>query len=90
MNVRVLLLKSNEEVICDLYENTNDETYTLIKPQKIKSVLSEDGKEISINYFPWSLSAICNKITLPKEWVVCEMEATAEVERDYRKIFFDD
>lgn len=90
MNVKVLLLKSNEEVICDLYVNASDGTYTLIKPQKITSMLSEDGKEISVKYLPWSLSSICNKITLSKEWIVCEMEATAEVERDYRKIFHDD
>lgn len=90
MNVKVLLLKSNEEVICDLYVNTTDNTYTLIKPQKMSSTISEDGNEISVKYFPWSLSSICDKITLSKEWVVCEMEATAEVERDYRKIFHDD
>ena len=93
MTVKILLLKSGEDVIADLKEMVSPDEkvigYFLTKPCVVKLIPKdsedESKKETSIRMYPWMPLAKEKDIPLPTDWVVTIVTPLEKVEQMYKE-----
>ena len=90
MTVKILLLKSGEDVISDVKEMISPDKkvigYFLSKPCVVKLLpKTTDGnkRETSISMYPWMPLAKEKQIPLPTDWVVTMVTPIEKVETMY-------
>ena len=91
MTVKILLLKSGEDVIADVREMVSPDKkvigYFLDKPCVVKLLPKVNGnkKETSISMYPWMPLAKEKDIPLPTDWVVTIVTPIEKVEQMYEE-----
>jgi len=92
MTVKILLLKSGEDVISDVKEMISPDDkvigYFLSKPCVIKLLPKKsegDKRETSISMYPWMPLAEEKEIPLPTDWVVTMVTPIKKVETMYKE-----
>ena len=93
MTVKILLLKSGEDVIADLKEMVSPDEkvigYFLTKPCVVKLIPKdsedESKKETAIRMYPWMPLAKEKDIPLPTDWVVTIVTPIEKVEQMYKE-----
>ena len=91
MTVKILLLKSGEDVIADVKEMVSPDKkvigYFLDKPCVVKLLPKVNGnkKETSISMYPWMPLAKEKDIPLPTDWVVTMVTPIEKVETMYKE-----
>ena len=93
MTVKILLLKSGEDVIADLKEMVSPDEkvfgYFLTNPCVVKLIpkdsRDESKKETAIQMYPWMPLAKEKDIPLPTDWVVTIVTPIEKVEQMYKE-----
>ena len=101
MTVKLVMLKSGEDIIADVKElKSNDEVvgYYFIDPQVVKveeseapTVLNEDGSftkyssKINVTLFPWVPLSAENKIPCSADWVITIVEPVEKLTKQYQE-----
>ena len=89
MTVKILLLKSGEDVVADVKEMVSPDDkvigYFLTKPCVIKLIPKSEEKETSISMYPWMPLAKEKQIPLPTDWVVTMVTPIEKVETMYKE-----
>ena len=93
MTIKILLLKSGEDVIADLKEMVSPDEkvigYFLNKPCVVKLIpkdsKDESKKETAIRMYPWMPLAKEKDIPLPTDWVVTIVTPLEKVEQMYKE-----
>ena len=93
MTVKILLLKSGEDVIADLKEMVSPDEkvigYFLNKPCVVKLIPKdsedESKRETAIRMYPWMPLAKEKDIPLPTDWVVTIVTPIEKVETMYKE-----
>jgi len=93
MTVKILLLKSGEDVIADVKEMVSPDEkvigYFLTKPCVVKLIPKdsedENKKETAIRMYPWMPLAKEKDIPLPTDWVVTIVTPIEKVEQMYKE-----
>ena len=92
MTIKILLLKSGEDVIADVKEMISPDKkvigYFLSKPCVVKLLpKTTDGnkRETSISMYPWMPLAKEKQIPLPTDWVVTMVTPIEKVETMYKE-----
>ena len=93
MTIKILLLKSGEDVIADLKEMVSPDEkvigYFLTKPCVVKLIPKdsedENKKETAIRMYPWMPLAKEKDIPLPTDWVVTIVTPIEKVEQMYKE-----
>ncbi len=94
MTVKLLLLKSNEDVIADVKELTIEERvigYQLKNPYRVTlnkaEVLFEQTttskKNVGITFFPWMPLSHDKEIPIPSDWLVTMVEPVKQLKESY-------
>ena len=96
MTVKILLLKSGEDVIADVKEMVSPDKkvigYFLSKPCVVKllpKTTNGNKKETSISMYPWMPLAKEKQIPLPTDWVVTMVTPIEKVETIYKEDVLD-
>ena len=96
MTVKILLLKSGEDVIADVKEMVSPDKkvigYFLSKPCVVKllpKTTNGNKKETSISMYPWMPLAKEKQIPLPTDWVVTMVTPIEKVETMYKEDVLD-
>ena len=106
MTIKVLVLKSGEDVLADVQEmmSSNDEVmgYFLTKPVVVKlqttgtptqeelAPASQKGSELSVTMFPWMPIARERSIPLSTDWVVTMVTPVESIQEMYQKQVLED
>jgi len=92
MTVKILLLKSGEDVISDVKEMISPDKkvigYFLSKPCVVKllpKTTEGNKRETSISMYPWMPLAKEKAIPLPTDWVVTMVTPIEKVETMYKE-----
>lgn len=94
MTVKLLLLKSGEDLICDLQEMAvGDENekrvvgYFLKSPCVVKLVddFEENKQSLKISLYPWMPLSSDETIPIPSDWVVTIVEPINQLKEMYIK-----
>ena len=92
MSIKIVLLKSNEEVVCDVKEVLSDEklvSYCFNKPYVVKissKVIESEGtheKSYKLSYTPWVILSEDMEFYVNPDWVVSIYNPVKEVEESY-------
>ena len=96
MTVKILLLKSGEDVIADVKEMASPDKkvigYFLSKPCVVKLLPKTtygNKNESSISMYPWMPLAKEKQIPLPTDWVVTMVTPIEKVETMYKEDVLD-
>ena len=93
MTIKILLLKSGEDVIADVKEMISPDKkvigYFLNKPSVVKLIPKdsedESKRETAIRMYPWMPLAKEKDIPIPTDWVVTIVTPIEKVEQMYKE-----
>ena len=94
MTIKVLVLKSGEDVIADVQEMMSSENqvmgYFLTKPCVVKIQASETNTDVSVRMHPWMPIAREKMIPVSADWVVTMVTPVEKILEMYQKQVLDD
>ena len=94
MTIKVLVLKSGEDVIADVQEMMSSENqvmgYFLTKPCVVKLQAKETSSDVSVRMHPWMPFAREKMIPLSTDWVVTMVTPVESIQEMYEKQVLDD
>ena len=94
MTIKVLVLKSGEDVIADVQEMMSSENqvmgYFLTKPCVVKLQAKETSSDVSVRMHPWMPFAREKMIPLSTDWVVTMVTPVESIQEMYQKQVLDD
>ena len=89
MTIKVLVLKSGEDVIADVQEmmSSSDQVigYFLTKPCVVKIQASETNTDVSVRMHPWMPIAREKMIPVSADWVVTMVTPVEKILEMYQK-----
>ena len=99
MSIKLLLLKSGDQIISDVKEIVRSEGetrvvegYLLTKPHKISAVkpvvLTENfsnERNVEITLSPWILLTEDKEMTVPKEWIITIVNPIESITKMYQE-----
>ena len=94
MTIKVLVLKSGEDVIADIQEMMSSENqvmgYFLNRPCVVKIQAKGDGQDVSVRMHPWMPFAREKMIPLSTDWVVTIVTPVESIQEMYQKQVLQD
>ena len=94
MTIKVLVLKSGEDVIADIQEMMSSENqvmgYFLNRPCVVKIQAKGDSQDVSVRMHPWMPFAREKMIPLSTDWVVTMVTPVESIQEMYQKQVLDD
>ena len=94
MTIKVLVLKSGEDVIADIQEMMSSENqvigYFLNRPCVVKIQAKGDSQDVSVRMHPWMPFAREKMIPLSTDWVVTMVTPVESIKEMYQKQVLDD
>jgi len=94
MTIKVLVLKSGEDVIADVQEmmSSPDQVigYVLNKPCVVKLQAKETNTDVSVRMHPWMPIAREKMIPVSADWVVTMVTPVEKILEMYQKQVLDD
>ena len=94
MTIKVLVLKSGEDVIADVQEMMSSENqvmgYFLTKPCVVKLQAKETNNDVSVRMHPWMPFAREKMIPLSTDWVVTMVTPVESIQEMYEKQVLED
>ena len=94
MKIKVLVLKSGEDVIAEVQEMVSSDNqvigYFLSKPCVVKLQAKEKNNDISVRMLPWIPIAREKMIPLSTDWVVTMVTPVESIQEMYQKQVLDD
>ena len=94
MTIKVLVLKSGEDVIADVQEMMSSENqvmgYFLTKPCVVKLQAKETNNDVSVRMHPWMPFAREKMIPLSTDWVVTMVTPVESIQEMYQKQVLED
>ena len=94
MTIKVLVLKSGEDVIADVQEMMSSENqvmgYFLTKPCVVKLQAKETNNDVSVRMHPWMPFAREKMSPLSTDWVVTMVTPVESIQEMYQKQVLED
>ena len=94
MTIKVLVLKSGEDVIADVQEMMSSEDqvmgYFLTKPCVVKLQAKETNSNVSVRMHPWMPFAREKMIPLSTDWVVTMVTPVESIQEMYENQVLND
>ena len=94
MTIKVLVLKSGEDVIADVQEMMSSEDqvmgYFLTKPCVVKLQAKETNTDVSVRMHPWMPIARETMIPVSADWVVTMVTPVEKIQEMYEKQVLND
>ena len=94
MTIKVLVLKSGEDVIADIQEMMSSENqvmgYFLNRPCVVKIQAKGDSQDVSVRMHPWMPFAREKMIPLSTDWVVTMVTPVESIQEMYQKQVLED
>ena len=94
MTIKVLVLKSGEDVIADIQEMMSSENqvmgYFVNRPCVVKIQAKGDSQDVSVRMHPWMPFAREKMIPLSTDWVVTMVTPVESIQEMYQKQVLDD
>ena len=94
MTIKVLVLKSGEDVIADVQEMMSSENqvmgYFLTKPCVVKLQAKGANSDVSVRMHPWVPFAREKMIPLSTDWVVTMVTPVESIQEMYQKQVLED
>lgn len=81
MNIKILMLKSLEDVIADVSYRSETSDVTLSNPY----VLVMNSEKSEVGFYPYAPLSSDKKITIPEDWIVSIVNPLEEIAKSYEE-----
>ena len=85
MSIKLLRLKSGEDVVADIDEN--EDTVTIENPAVIMPMGDSRGGNVQMGFGPWVPFTSDKQIEIPRDWIVFIVEPATDIVNNYRQAF---
>ena len=85
MSIKLLRLKSGEDIVADIDEN--EDTITLENPAQIGPMGDPRGGNVQMGFGPWVPFNKGKTVEIPRDWVVFIIEPADDIVNNYRQAF---
>jgi len=85
MSIKLLRLKSGEDVVADIDEN--EDTITLENPAQIGPMGDPRSGNVQMGFAPWVPFSNDKQLEISKDWIVFITEPAADIVNNYRQAF---
>ena len=85
MAIKLLRLKSGEDVVAEVEEN--EDSVTLDNPAVIMPMGDARGGNVQWGFTPWAMFSSDKKIQIQRDWVVFISEPAKDIVNNYRQAF---
>ncbi len=85
MSIKLLRLKSGEDVVADIDEN--EDTVTIENPAVIMPMGDPRGGNVQMGFGPWVPFTTDKQIEIPRDWIIFIVEPAPDIVNNYRQAF---
>ena len=87
MNVKLLRLKSGEDVIADVTLVDTEDTIKLENPAMLMPTGQSQGGQVQMGFGPWAPFSEDKKFEIPRDWVVFISKPGKDLLNSYNQMF---
>jgi len=85
MSIKLLRLKSGEDIVADIDEN--EDTVTIENPAQIVPMGDPRGGNVQMGFGPWVPFSDDKQIEISRDWIVFITEPAKDIVNNYRQAF---
>jgi len=87
MSIKLLRLKSGEDIVADIDEN--EDTVTIENPAQIMPMGGSNGQGMQLGFAPWIPFAGTAKVKvdIPRDYIIFIIEPAKDIVNNYRQAF---
>ena len=86
MAVKLLRLKSGEDIISDIVSE-NSENIKIKNPAMVMPLSDGRGNQVQVGLAPWMPFSESKEFELPRDWVLLLTEPASDIVNNYNKVF---
>ena len=85
MNLKLLRLRSGEDVICEVLKESAEFIY--IKNPAMLMPVGSQGQQMQMGMAPWMPFSDQNEFEIPRDWLVVMSDVVKDIANNYNQIF---
>ena len=85
MNLKLLRLRSGEDVICEVLKESAEFIY--IKNPAMLMPVGSQGQQMQMGMAPWMPFSDQNEFEIPRDWLVIMSDVVKDIANNYNQIF---
>ena len=85
MNLKLLRLRSGEDVICEVLKESAEFIY--IKNPAMLMPVGSQGQQMQMGMAPWMPFSEQNEFEIPRDWLVVMSDVVKDIANNYNQIF---
>ena len=85
MNLKLLRLRSGEDVICEVTKESAE--YIFIKNPAMLMPMQGQGQHMQMGMAPWMPFSEAKDFEVPRDWVLITTEPAQEIVNNYNQVF---
>ena len=86
MAVKLLRLKSGEDIISDIVSE-NSENIKIKNPAMVMPLSDGRGNQVQVGLAPWMPFSEQNEFEIPRDWLVVMSDVVKDIANNYNQIF---
>ena len=87
MAVKLLRLKSGEDVVADVKEENLEREYTKVKLAAMLVPMGGQGQQMQMALAPWLPFSDDKEFTIPSDWILITSEPAQDIVNNYNQMF---
>ena len=87
MAVKLLRLKSGEDVVADVKEENLEREYTKVKLPAMLVPMGGQGQQMQMALAPWLPFSDDKEFTIPSDWILITSEPAQDIVNNYNQMF---
>ena len=85
MNLKLLRLRSGEDVICEVLKESAELIF--IKNPAMLMPVGSQGQQMQMGMAPWMPFSEQNEVEIPRDWLVVMSDVVKDIANNYNQIF---
>ena len=87
MAVKLLRLKSGEDIVADVKEENLEREYTKVKLPAMLVPMGGQGQQMQMALAPWLPFSDDKEFTIPSDWILITSEPALDIVNNYNQMF---
>ena len=87
MAVKLLRLKSGEDIVTDVKEEILEREYTKVKLPAMLVPMGGQGQQMQMALAPWLPFSDDKEFTIPSDWILITSEPAQDIVNNYNQMF---
>ena len=87
MNLKLLRLKSGEDIVVELLDGKESQQHITVKNPAMLVPMGDGRNNMQMGLMPWMPFSASKEYEIPKDWIIVVTEPLKEIANNYNQIF---